>query len=99
MRVLMIAPQPFLQPRGTPVSVYKRLMGLSLLGHRVDLPTCHLGTSVEIPGASVFRTPHLYDMHSSLPKQLRNLSLLDYWPFVKLLELLEVWFSEPARLS
>ena len=37
MKSLMIAPQPFFQPRGTPFSVLGRLHALSELGHSVDL--------------------------------------------------------------
>jgi glycosyltransferase involved in cell wall biosynthesis len=129
MNILMIAPEPFLEPRGTPISIYDRLSGLSALGHTVDLVTYHLGQDVEIEGVRIiripalsfireisigpspakilldvllffkslqmliqnryqaihsheeaayfsialskfFRIPHIYDMHSSLPKQL-----------------------------
>ncbi len=148
MKILMIAPQPFFEPRGTPISVYQRLEGLSKLGHSVDLVTYHIGKEVELPGVRVFRapklpfvnelkvgpswpkvpldillsfktielllrnrydvihsheeagmfsvplaflsrTPHLYDMHSSLPKQLINFRFGDNWLFIKLFSLLE----------
>lgn len=148
MKILMIAPQPFFEPRGTPISVYQRIEGLSKLGHSVDLVTYHIGEDVEIPGLRIFRapklpfinhlkvgpswpkvpldillsfktielllrnrydvihsheeagmftvplaflsrTPHLYDMHSSLPKQLVNFSFGDNWLFIKLFSLLE----------
>lgn len=55
MRVLMIAPQPFLEPRGTPISVYQRIQGLSALGHTVDLVTYHIGSDVQIEGVDVHR--------------------------------------------
>lgn len=131
MNILMLAPEPFFQPRGTPISVYFRLKALSSLGHTVDLITYPTGEDVSFPGlairrlpnlfgvrririgpslvklpldaqmfaaacgrllrrrydlifsheeagflgiilGAVFRTPHLYDMHSSLPQQLSN---------------------------
>jgi len=131
MKILMLAPQPFFQPRGTPISVYFRLKVLSDLGHKVDLVTYHLGEDrsfknvkiLRIPDlfcikkikigpsltklpldflmllkaittlvtkrydlvfsheeaaffgvalARIFRVPHVYDMHSSLPQQLEN---------------------------
>jgi glycosyltransferase involved in cell wall biosynthesis len=131
MKILMLAPEPFFQPRGTPISVYFRLKALSDLGHRTDLVTYPLGEDKEfnnfrilrvpnligirsirigpslakIPldflllvrafwalavtrydlifsheegafiGAALgnlFGTPHIYDMHSSLPQQLEN---------------------------
>jgi glycosyltransferase involved in cell wall biosynthesis len=144
----MIAPQPFLEPRGTPISVFQRLSGLSQLGHSIDLLTYHIGEDVEMPGvriirtapipmvkrlkvgpswakipldlvlffkavelliknkydvihsheeaavfavflASLFRMPHLYDMHSSLPKQLVNFNFGNYRPIIKLFEFFE----------
>lgn len=57
MKILMIAPQPFFQPRGTPFSVLGRLRALSHLGHEVDLLTYHRGRNVIIPGVTIFRTP------------------------------------------
>lgn len=146
----MIAPQPFFEPRGTPISVFQRLKGLSELGYQVDLATYHVGEDVAIPGvniirarrvpfvdkvkvgpsvakipldmllffkvfwlllrnrydvihsheeaaffavplARIFRIPHMYDMHSSLPRQLANYNFGNYRPIVKLFELLENW--------
>ncbi|OGW60772.1 MAG: hypothetical protein A2V83_02460 [Nitrospirae bacterium RBG_16_64_22] len=131
MRILMIAPQPFFQPRGTPFSVLARIRALTDLGHEVDLITYPLGEDVRIPGLRIYRAAripflrsipigpswikfpldvlvlaasvrrlmgsrydvvhtheeaggigallrrlfsfrHVYDMHSSLPEQLRN---------------------------
>ncbi len=55
MYVLMIAPQPFFQPRGTPFSVLHRLHALSRLGHKIDLVTYHLGQNVEIENVQIQR--------------------------------------------
>lgn len=148
MRVLMLAPQPFFEPRGTPISVYQRLEALSALGHEVDLVTYHVGTDIHIPCVRVFRTPrlsfirevkigpswakplldglllwvalvrlltrrydvihsheeaaffgvllarlfrlpHVYDMHSSLPRQLENFGTGNWRPLIWLFERLE----------
>jgi glycosyltransferase involved in cell wall biosynthesis len=131
MRILMIAPEPFFETRGTPFSEYHRIRALADLGHTVDLVTYPFGADVDLPGLKVhrswrppfvrrvrigpslakvpldallalkalhvavkwkfdyvhsheeggaigivlgwlFRVPHLYDMHSSLPEQLSN---------------------------
>jgi glycosyltransferase involved in cell wall biosynthesis len=131
MKILMLAPEPFFEPRGTPISVYFRIMALGRLGHRVDLITYPIGQSPDLPNLRIIRTPnilglrrvkigpslakipldavlllrtlarllfnrydlifsheeaaifgaglariwrrpHIYDMHSSLPQQLRN---------------------------
>jgi len=49
----MIAPDPFLEPRGTPISVYQWLRLLSSLGHEVDLVTYHPGEDARIPGVKI----------------------------------------------
>jgi glycosyltransferase involved in cell wall biosynthesis len=133
MHILMIAPEPFFEPRGTPFSEYHRIRALTDLGHTVDLVAYPFGRDVTLPGLRVFRCarppfisrvkigpsaakvpldialawtafrralkggfdvihsheegaaigvvlawlfrrPHLYDMHSSLPQQLANFS-------------------------
>jgi glycosyltransferase involved in cell wall biosynthesis len=147
-RILMIAPQPFFQPRGTPISVYHRCVALGRLGARIDLLTYPIGEAVEIEGVTIhrgpgkglfrtirigpslkklpldlglflmtvgflirnrydlvhtheeagifyallsflFRVPHLYDMHSSLPQQFGNFSFLNIPPVVGTFRLLE----------
>jgi glycosyltransferase involved in cell wall biosynthesis len=150
MKVLMLAPEPFFEPRGTPISVYQRLRALSSLGYSVDLLTYHVGTDVAIPNVRVIRTPnfpfiktvkigpswvkpvldlflmlyavvlllkgnydvihsheeasffvmflarlfrtkHLYDMHSSLPQQLGNFKFGNWRFLIKIFEVLENW--------
>jgi glycosyltransferase involved in cell wall biosynthesis len=131
VKVLMIAPEPYFEPRGTPISVLQRLRALSGIGHSVDLVTYHVGEDYPVPGvtihripripfvsrveagpslaklildgflfwrafgrlcreryhvlhtheeasffgmilAAIFRVRHVYDMHSSLPRQMEN---------------------------
>ena len=59
MKILMIAPQPFFQPRGTPFSVLGRLHALSELGHEVDLITYHIGQNVKIPNVTIHRIKNI----------------------------------------
>ncbi len=59
MKILMIAPEPFFQPRGTPISVFFRTTALGELGHRTDLLTYPLGASPEIPNLTIVRVPNL----------------------------------------
>jgi len=148
MKILMISPQPFFEPRGTPISVYQRLEALSALGHEIDLVTYHVGKDVELPNvkihrvrkvkmiqhvrigpsrakilldvlvffkaiqlllrkrydvihsheeasffsmflAGVFRTRHLYDMHSVLSRQLGNFNFGNKPIFIKIFGVLE----------
>ena len=135
MKILMIAPEPFFEPRGTPFSEYFRIKALTELGHEIDLATYPLGEDVEMPGLKIYRSlpipffkkvavgpswgkifldfflfftvmklllknrydcihtheeacfwgailsrlwkiPHVYDMHSSLPQQFVNFGII-----------------------
>ena len=55
VRILMIAPEPFFEPRGTPFSEFHRIRALTALGHQVDLVTYPFGQDVTMPGLRVFR--------------------------------------------
>ncbi len=57
MRILMIAPQPFMEPRGVPFSVYYHVKALGELGHEVDLVTYPIGKTVELSGLKIYRAP------------------------------------------
>lgn len=148
VRILMVAPQPFFQPRGTPFSVLHRVRALAHAGHRIDLVTYPFGEDVAFEGLRILRCRrpplvrqvkigpslaklaldvplfaatvralranrydvlhsheeasffagwlarrhglrHVYDMHSSLPQQLRNFSAYDLGLIRRLFELLE----------
>jgi glycosyltransferase involved in cell wall biosynthesis len=155
MNVLMVAPEPIFEPRGTPLSVVGRLKALSDLGHSVDLATYSMGEDVVFPGlkilrtiripgirrvkigpslakipldillfmktvvrllkspydlihtheeacfwgvflSRVFRVPHIYDMHSSLPQQLKNFQFSDSKILVMIFDKLERWVIKHA---
>jgi hypothetical protein len=72
MNILMIAPEPFFESRGTPISVYQRLCALSTLGHKVDLLTYHIGLDLDIPDVRIFRVP-------SIPF-IREIKIGPSWP-------------------
>jgi len=54
-RVLLVAPQPFYEDRGTPIAVRQLLQALSQLGYEVDLLTFPVGRTIEIPRVRTFR--------------------------------------------
>lgn len=64
MRVLMIAPQPFFEVRGTPISVSQRIKALLDQGHLVDLLTYPQGQDVDLPGLTIHRVPNLFGFKS-----------------------------------
>ncbi len=56
----MLAPEPFFQPRGTPISIYFRLQALSDLGHESDLVTYPLGEERSLKNLKIHRIPSLF---------------------------------------
>ncbi len=58
MKILMLAPEPFFSPRGTPFSEYHRISSLCRLGHQVDLITYPIGRDIKIPGLNIHRCPN-----------------------------------------
>ncbi|HEX6938528.1 MAG TPA: glycosyltransferase family 4 protein [Longimicrobiales bacterium] len=56
-RILMVAPQPFFRPRGTPFSVLHRIRALLRLGHAVELATYPFGEDPGVPGLVIHRSP------------------------------------------
>lgn len=150
MKALVIAPEPFFSPRGTPFSVYYRALVMSELGVTIDLLTYGEGEDPSIPGVRVIRIPNfgflgpvpvgpsmlklfldgflvvwtiallmrhrydfvhaheesvffcrllkrlfgfklVYDMHSSLPQQLRNFGFTQSLLIIRMFERLENW--------
>jgi len=80
LRILMIAPQPFFRPRGTPFSVLHRVRALTTLGHTVDLITYPFGEDVAMPGLRILRSgrvPLVRDVKigPSIPKLLLDVPL------------------------
>lgn len=60
MRVLMLAPHPFYQDRGTPIDVYLVLRVLSERpGTTVDVVTYHEGEDVDLPSVQLHRSRRL----------------------------------------
>lgn len=60
MKILMLAPEPFFEPRGTPISIYFRIKALGELGHAVTLVTYPLGKEVNLKNLRIIRPPNLF---------------------------------------
>lgn len=58
-KMLVLAPQPFFSPRGTPFSVYYRSMVTAELGYEIDLLTYGQGKDVLIDNVDLIRGPEL----------------------------------------
>jgi len=78
----MIAPEPFLEPRGTPFSVYNRIKALLSSGYQVDLITYPVGKQVTMPGLRVYRAPRLPFIHEVKIGPSRAKIVLDMFVFI-----------------
>lgn len=59
MHILVLAPHPFYQERGTPIAVKLLLEAYSSHGHTMDVATFSEGADVDIAGTRVHRIPAL----------------------------------------
>lgn len=59
MKMLVVAPQPFFTPRGTPFSVYYRALVMAEQGTSIDLLAYGTGADVDIPGVRLVRIPRM----------------------------------------
>lgn len=84
----MVSPQPFFEPRGTPISVYQRLEALSALGHEIDLLTYHVGKDVEFPNVRIHRVPTIRFIQHVRVGPSRAKILLDVLVFFKAIHML-----------
>ncbi|MCI0447330.1 glycosyltransferase family 4 protein [bacterium] len=88
MKILMIAPEPFFEPRGTPFSEYFRIKALSELGHEIDLTTYPIGKDVEIPKLRIFRSMKVPFIHKVKVGPSIQKLFLDFFLFFTVLKLL-----------
>lgn len=88
MKILMIAPQPFFQPRGTPISVLHRLNTLSKLGHEIDLVTYHLGQTIPFEKVTYYRIPHIPFIKKIKVGPSKTKIIVDFFVIAKVLKLL-----------
>ncbi len=76
MHILMLAPEPCFEPRGTPFSVYHRARALGILGHEIDLVTYPIGDNATLPGTRIYRTwPVPFLSHIKIGPSLAKLPL------------------------
>ncbi|MGH7579958.1 MAG: glycosyltransferase family 4 protein [Gemmatimonadales bacterium] len=81
MKILLLAPQPFFQGRGTPIAVKMVLEFLGARGHEVDVLTYHEGSDVDLPNCRIYRIPRVPGVHDirpgfSLKKVLCDVAML-----------------------
>ncbi len=87
MRILLLAPHPFFQARGTPLAVRTVLEFLGSRGHEVDLLTFHEGEDVQIPNCRVFRIGNIPGVRNIRPGFSFKKVVCDGFMFAKCLRM------------
>ena len=83
MRILLLAPHPFFQARGTPLAVKTILEFLSARGHQVDVLTFHEGEDVEIANCRIHRIPRPFWVRNIRPGFSVKKVICDVFMFAK----------------
>jgi glycosyltransferase involved in cell wall biosynthesis len=88
MKILIVAPQPFFSPRGTPFSVYYRTLISAELGLDIDFLTYGEGEDVSISGVRLRRIPRFKFLGEVKigPSPLKL--VLDFFILIKLISML-----------
>ncbi|MFH0782044.1 MAG: glycosyltransferase family 4 protein [Pseudomonadota bacterium] len=86
--ILVIAPQPFFQNRGTPIAVRLLVEELARLGHDVHLLVFHEGEEVTIPGVSLHRIPAIWGIKNIPPSLSLKKIVCDIFMFFKAIGLI-----------
>jgi glycosyltransferase involved in cell wall biosynthesis len=75
-RILLVAPEPFYEDRGTPIAVRCVIEALSELRYQVDLLTYPVGQSIEVEGLRVLRSANPFQIrHVPVGLSLRKILL------------------------
>lgn len=85
MKVLILAPQPFYQPRGTPIAVRMLAETLARLGHGVDLLAFHEGEDVDMGPVCLHRSPRIPGISNIRPGFSVKKVLCDAVMFLKVI--------------
>jgi glycosyltransferase involved in cell wall biosynthesis len=88
VRILVLAPHPFFQARGTPLAVRTVLEFLSARGHEVDLLTLHEGENVEIPNCRIYRIAQPLGIRDVRPGFSLKKVVCDVFMFAKCLRMI-----------
>lgn len=67
MKILVLAPHPFYQERGTPIAVDLLIRALSECGHHVDVLTFHEGSQRVYDRVRLYRINPLFNIHGIRP--------------------------------
>jgi glycosyltransferase involved in cell wall biosynthesis len=88
VKILVLAPHPFFQARGTPLAVKTVLEFLSGRGHQVDVLTFHEGEDVAIPNCRIHRIARPWWVRNVRPGFSTKKVICDVFMFAKCLRMM-----------
>jgi glycosyltransferase involved in cell wall biosynthesis len=88
VKILVLAPHPFFQARGTPLAVKTVLEFLSARGHHVDVLTFHEGENVDIPNCRIHRIARPLWVRNVRPGFSTKKVICDVFMFAKCLRMM-----------
>jgi len=88
MKVLIVAPHPFYQERGTPIAVELLIRALTERKYKIDLLTFNEGSDVTYPGLTIHRVKPFPNIKNVRPGFSGKKLLLDILVFFKLIALM-----------
>ena len=83
MRILLLAPEPFYQDRGTPIAVNLLLRVLSERGEHVDVLTYHEGRDIKLNSVTLHRIANLPFVRDIRPGFSCKKVICDFFMFFK----------------
>lgn len=83
MKILLLAPEPFYQDRGTPIAVNLLLRVLSERGEHVDVLTYHEGRDIKLPCVKLYRIANLPFIRNIRPGLSWKKIICDVFMFLK----------------
>jgi glycosyltransferase involved in cell wall biosynthesis len=89
LKILLIAPQPFYQDRGTPIAVRLLAQTLGELGHDVHLLVFHEGVEITIPNVTIHRNITLPGISGIKPGLSLKKLICDFFLFIKCVRLIQ----------
>ena len=87
LSILLVAPQPFFQERGTPIAVRLLAETLAAEGYEVHLLVYHEGEDLEMPGVQLHRSAHLSFIKDIRPGMSVKKIICDVFMLFKMISL------------
>jgi glycosyltransferase involved in cell wall biosynthesis len=88
LKILILAPQPFYQERGTPIAVKLLVQTLAEQGHDVHLLVFAEGEDISIPGVTIHRHITLPGISGIKPGLSLKKLICDFFLFIKCIQLI-----------